>query len=135
VSDRPADAIAPGAPIAPKVRLRKGRRKKAAPGPQGKPKLPPLDALAAAQEACRHAQEGSVKLAATVDSLREALQTLSIAEWDREEGREVLASELRQMARQALAACGFRVPVVRTRAGKADHDFGKNRGLDGADYD
>ena len=40
-----------------------------------KRKLPPLNELKAAQEACRHAQEGNTKLARGIDLLREGLQT------------------------------------------------------------
>lgn len=133
------NGIAPGEALnATPVRRRRAKKKtrqKRSAAVKAKPNLPPLNELAAAQEACRHAQEGNIKLARTIDFLREGLQTISIAEWDRVAGREVLASELRSMARETLSGAGFSKPVVRTRAGKADGDLSKNRNLDGVDYD
>jgi hypothetical protein len=123
-------------PIARKVRKDKG--KKRAPSKRRlKPNLPPLDSLAAAQEACRHAQEGNVRLSRTVDLLREGLQTLPVAEWDRELNVAVSPAELRKMAQDTLSAAGFppRAKVVHSRAGKADHDLTKNHLNDGEDYD
>jgi hypothetical protein len=111
-----------------------------------KPKLPPLDPLAAAQEACQLAQEGNIKLARAIDILREGLQLLVFAEADHstKPPTPMTASMLRTLAAETLDAYGrltgqnWRSPrnqVVHTRAGKADHDFAKNRGNDGGDYD
>jgi hypothetical protein len=114
------------------------RRRKLKASPALKPNLPPLDGLAAAQEACRHAQEGNVKLSRTVDYLRQTLQTLAVAEWDRELNAPVSPADLRKMAAEALSAIWpdwRRRQVVTTRAGSADHDLSKNRLNDGEDYD
>ena len=112
--------------------------------PAVKPPLPPVDGLAAALEATRHAQEGNVRLSRAIDVLREGLQTISIAEMDNYTKMPVSAQQLRVMAVETLQAAAAlagqnwltpRNQVVRTRAGRADHDLSKNRGNDGGDYD
>jgi hypothetical protein len=123
----------------------KSKPKKAA---AKKPSLPPLDPLAAAQEAAHHAQEGNVRLARACDILREGLQTIVQAEVDNETGLLVTAADLRQLAGATLQAFSSfsgqdwrKMRVVHTRAGTATPkgqritDFSKNRGLDGSDYD
>jgi hypothetical protein len=69
-----------------------------------KPALGLPDALEAAQEAARLAQEGSLKLSRAVDILRQGLETLVSAEIDRVSGLSVTASELRMLAVQTLDA-------------------------------
>jgi hypothetical protein len=91
-----------------------------------KPNLPPLDELAAAQEAARHAQEGNTKLARAIDALRECLQIIVIAEMDNHTKLPVTARDLRALAAEGLDAYSaitgqnWRLPkhqVVRSRAG------------------
>lgn len=112
--------------------------------PTPKPPLPPVDGMAAAIEAARHAQEGNTRLARAIDVLREGLQTIAVAEMDNYTKMPVSAQQLRVMAVEtldaaaALAGQNWRTPrnqVVRTRAGRADHDLSKNRGNEGSDYD
>jgi hypothetical protein len=113
-----------------------------------KPKLPPLDPNDAAlwQETARLAQEGNTKLARACDVLREGLQMLAFAEFDysTKPPTPMTASMLRAAAAEVLDAYSresgqdwrkSKNQVVRSRAGKADNNLAKNRGLDGADYD
>ena len=67
-----------------------------------KPSLGHPDALAAAQEACRHAQDGNVKLSRAVDTMRVALETIVVAEIDNTTGLPVSAADLRGLALKAL---------------------------------
>jgi hypothetical protein len=67
-----------------------------------KPSLGLPDPLEAAQEACRAAQEGNVKLARAVDVMRQALELIVIAEMDRATGRAVTERDLRSFAMEAL---------------------------------
>jgi hypothetical protein len=69
-----------------------------------KPSLGYPDPLAAAQEACRLAQEGSHKLSKAVDALRETLETIAIAEFDHTTRMPVSASDLRGLAVAGLDA-------------------------------
>lgn len=62
------------------------------------PRLPALDPLEAAQETARNAQEGNLKLAKSVETLRETLETIVSAEMDRMTGLAVQATELRALA-------------------------------------
>lgn len=132
------------APIKPKRSHHKKKPNGAAKTPTPKPPLPPVDGLAAAIEAARHAQEGNTRLARAIDVLREGLQTIAIAEIDNYTKMPVSAQQLRVMAVEtlqsaaALAGQNWLTPrnqVVRTRAGRADHDLSKNRGNEGSDYD
>lgn len=110
------------------VRLKRSHhKKKIAPAtPKLKPNLPPLDELAAAQEAARHALEGNGKLQRGCDVLRKCLQTIMVAEMDNQTRLPVTARELRALAAEGLAEFGalagqdWRSPknrVVETRAG------------------
>ena len=91
-----------------------------------KPKLPPLDPVLAAREAMRHALEGNGRLTLALDEARLVLQTIAVAEWDRETNSVVSAQALRDMARDFLVSQGLSShSVVRTRAGSADHDVSK----------
>ena len=60
--------------------------------------------LEAAQEAARCAQEGNLKLAKAVETLRMGLEMMVEAEWDRETNAPVSAADLRKMAIGALDA-------------------------------
>lgn len=112
------------APAKPK---RSHHKKKPAPAePKLKPNLPPLDELAQAQEAARHALEGNGKLQRGCDVLRKVLQTIMIAEMDMQTRLPVTAQELRTMAAEGLAEFGrftgqdwraARNRVVESRAG------------------
>jgi hypothetical protein len=113
-------AIAPGKP------KRSHHKKKPATAavPPKKPNLPPLDELAAAHEAARHAQEGNTKLARAIDALRECLQIIVVAEMDNHTKLPVTARDLRALAVEGLDAYSAitgqnwrRHQVVRTRAG------------------
>jgi hypothetical protein len=66
--------------------------------------LPALDALQAAQETARNAQEGNLKLARAVDTLRTTLETIVVAEMDRTTGLPTTAKDLRGIAVQGLNA-------------------------------
>lgn len=97
--------------------------------PQSLPELPPINELEAAQEACRHAQEGNTKLARSVDALRQGLETIVIAEVDNKTGLPVTALELRKLAAltldaySALTGQSWRNPrnkIVTSRAGDLD---------------
>lgn len=79
-------------------------RKKAVPAPGKKPSLGLPDALEAAQESCRLAQEGSLKLSTAVELLRTALETIVIAEMDRTTGRPTTKGDLRGIAIAGLDA-------------------------------
>lgn len=114
--------------------------------PKAKPNLPPLDPVAAAIEAARHAQEGNTKLARAIDALRECLQIIVVAEIDNQTKLPVTARDLRVLAAEGLDAYSaltgqdWRSPrnrVVRTRAGRAEgpNARGRNVGNDGEDYD
>lgn len=70
--------------------------------PREKPSIGVPDPLLVAQEEARHAKEGSAKLQRAVEVLREGLETITVAEWDRVERREVTANELRKMAAKTL---------------------------------
>ena len=66
---------------------------------------PPLglpDPLWAAQEAARCAQEGNLKLAQSVEALRQTLETIVTAEYNHAERRPVSAEELRELATTGL---------------------------------
>lgn len=67
-----------------------------------KPKLGLPDPLEAAQEACRLAQEGNVKLCRGMDIFREALEMIVMAEFDHGTGKPVDAAQLRKLAEGAL---------------------------------
>jgi hypothetical protein len=69
-----------------------------------KPSLPSLDPLEAAQEACRLAQDGNLKLAKAVDALRSGLELIVSAEVDHETGLLVEGRVLRTFAIDALNA-------------------------------
>lgn len=81
-----------------------------------KPRLMHLEPLAAAQEAARNAQEGSVKLSRSIDECRKVLQMIASAEWDNERNRPVLAEDLRKMAQAFLSERGWRT-LIETRVG------------------
>lgn len=126
------------------IQKRRGRPPKAK--ILAKANLPPLDPVAQAIEAGRHAIEGNRKLTLAIDALREAVQEIVYAEMDysAKPPRPVTAVDLRRLAAEALdkyttmTGQDWRNPrnqVVVTRAGKADFDLGKNRGNDGAEYD
>jgi hypothetical protein len=115
---------------------------------QQKPKLPPLDPNDASiwQQAARLAQEGNTKLARGCDILREGLQMLVYAEFDHstKPPTPMTVSMFRAAIAEVLDAYSaetgqnWRLPknqVVKTRAGRADNQLGKNKGFDGADYD
>lgn len=68
------------------------------------PRLPQLDPLEAAQEEARHAKEGNLKLAKSVEALRQTLETIAQAEIDRTTGLAVSAKDLRQLAASGLDA-------------------------------
>jgi len=102
----------------------KAARKPKAAANAPKPSLGHPDALAAAQEAMRHAQEGNVKLARSVDVMRVALETIVVAEIDNTTGQPVTAQELRGLALTALETYSRltgqnwrRTKVVESRAG------------------
>lgn len=69
-----------------------------------KPPLPPLDPLAASQEAAAHAQEGNVKLSRAVDILRGALETVVMAEMNLKTQLPTTTEELRGIAIEGLSA-------------------------------
>ena len=71
---------------------------------QERPDLPPLDPLEAARETARQWQEGSHKLARSVDCLREGLETIANAEIDRQTGMVVSTKDLRMLAVSTLDA-------------------------------
>jgi hypothetical protein len=77
------------------------RRKKSS---AEKPKLGLPDALEAAQEAARLAQEGNLKLSRSVDALRTALETIATAEWDHRLNAPVTPKDLRELAVNGLDA-------------------------------
>jgi hypothetical protein len=83
---------------------RSHHKKKLAVVPVKKPNLPPVDELAAAIEACRHAQEGNTKLARAIDALRECLQIIVVAEMDNHTKLPVTARDLRALAAEGLDA-------------------------------
>jgi hypothetical protein len=100
------------------IKRKPGRpRKVALVPPAEKPALGLPDPLDAAQEACRLAQEGNVRLSRSIDACRLFLQGLSQAEYDHEKRREITAAELRAMAAQFLSNQGWRKPIQTTRAG------------------
>jgi len=72
--------------------------------PQEKPSIGLPDPLHAAQEACRLAQEGNTKLARSVDVLRQALETIVIAEVDNRTGLPTTPKDLRGLAVEGLNA-------------------------------
>jgi len=78
------------------------RTKNATPGE--KPSIGLPDPLEAAQEAARLAQEGSLKLARSVDALRTALETIVIAEMDMRTGQPTTTKDLRGIAIEGLNA-------------------------------
>lgn len=80
-------------------RLRSGRK-----ALHEKPAIPHLDPLEAVQESLRCAQEGNAKLQGAIEALREALETIVVAEVDRRTGLPVSALELRSLAVQGLDA-------------------------------
>jgi hypothetical protein len=125
---------------------RSHHKKKPGPLVKVKPNLPPLDPVAAAIEAARHAQEGNTRLARAIDCLRECLQIIVVAEVDNQTKLPVTARDLRALAAEGLDAYSaltgqdWRSPrnrVVRTRAGRAEgpNSRGRNVGNDGEDYD
>lgn len=69
-----------------------------------KPPIPALDPLEAAQEAARHAQEGSLKLSKAVDTLRTGLETIVHAEMDHQTKLPVTLKDLKGIAIEALDA-------------------------------
>jgi hypothetical protein len=69
-----------------------------------KPSLGLPDALEAAREAARNAQEGNLKLCRAVDILRSTLEMIAGAEMDRMTGLLVKPHEFRQMAVDGLNA-------------------------------
>lgn len=69
-----------------------------------KPSIGLPDALEAAQEVARNAQEGNLKLARSVDALRTALETIVIAEMDRRTGLPTTTKDLRGIAMAGLDA-------------------------------
>lgn len=95
-----------------------------------KPSLGLPDPLWAAQETARCASEGNLKLAKAVDALRETLETIVAAEYDRVTKLPVSATQLRQLAVAGLdrytAVCGQNWRLARnkltgaTRAGDRD---------------
>lgn len=113
------------------VQKKRGRPRKIIPQVAlERPPLPPVDPLYAAQEAARHAQEGNVKLSRAVDCLRQALETITIAEMDRQTGLPVSAKDLRQLAVEGLdqysTLCGQpwrRNRIITSRAGDRNLDF------------
>jgi len=89
--------------------------------------LPPLDALSAALESARNAQEGNLKLAKAVDTLRTGLETIYHAEYDNEARRAVTAADLRGLAKKTLDAYSQQVgqswkrnPLIGDRSGDRD---------------
>jgi hypothetical protein len=91
---------------------------------KAKPKLPPLDSLEAALETARNAQEGNLKLARSVDVLRQTLETIVMAEIDNSTGLPVAAADLRTLAVAGLDAYSKltgqswrRHPIIQSRAG------------------
>lgn len=84
--------------------MAKARKKAAAVAPREKPPIGLPDALEAAQESCRLAQEGNLKLSTAVDYLRTALETIVIAEVDRTTGRPTTTRDLRGIAIEGLNA-------------------------------
>ena len=99
--------------------------KRKAAKPNGRrPSLGLPDELAAAQEACRLAQEGNLKLSRSVDLLRGQLELIVQAEFDHKSKRLVTASDLRQLAVEGLDAYSEvsgqdwrRRPLIGNRAG------------------
>lgn len=70
--------------------------------PKEKPSIGVPDPLLVAQEEALNAKAGNAKLQRAVDALRAGLETITVAEWDRVERREVTANELRKMAIKTL---------------------------------
>jgi hypothetical protein len=109
--------------------------------PVKKPNLPPVDALAAALEAARHAQEGNTKLARAIDALRECLQLIVIAEMDNHTKLPVTTRDLRALAAEGLDAYSAitgqnwrlsKNQVVKSRAGDRNQSSLANEGYDDA---
>jgi hypothetical protein len=67
-----------------------------------KPSIGLPDPLLAAQEEALHFKEGNRKLGLVVEALREGLEVITVAEWDRKTNRPVSADDLRKLAVAAL---------------------------------
>jgi hypothetical protein len=76
----------------------------AAPARDEKPPIGLPDPLEAAQEAARLAQEGSLKLSRAVDTLRETLETIVVAEMDLRTQLPTTTKDLRGIAIAGLNA-------------------------------
>ena len=74
------------------------------PNTMARPPLGLPDPLWAAQEAARCAMEGNLKLAQSVEALRQTLETIVHAEFNNAEKRPVTAAELRELATSGLDA-------------------------------